>query len=61
MIYKLTWNNLTNIYEIQMEKESQIIRVYDLKYNNDIIKWAFTIKIKEDYLPYNSTVMIIFI
>ena len=54
----ITWNNLTNVYEIPIEKQLRYISSYDLTYNIGIKKWEYKIKIPEDYLPQNALVTI---
>ena len=56
-ISTISWNNLTQVYEIPIKKELKYVSSYDLKYTSTNI-WQFKIKIEENVLPDNSLITI---
>ena len=56
-ISTLTWNDLTKIYEIPIDKELKYINSYNLVYTSTKL-WSFKIKINEIILPVNAFVTI---
>ena len=52
----ITWTDLTNIYEIPINKKIKYIRLYDLTYLEK--KWKFKILLNENSLPENALIKV---
>ena len=57
----IEWEDLTNVYEIPIEKELDFLSIYDLSFFQKSKIWKYKIKFENGILPQNSLVKVDFL